>query len=53
MESAKRCRTANPFREKSQKPRILSFECAGECFWVASKALQPDVSIQRAIGWRD
>jgi hypothetical protein len=50
VESAKRCRTAKAFREESQRPGILSFECAAECFWVASKALQPDVAIQGGIG---
>jgi len=52
IESAKRCRTAKPFREKSQRPGILSFECAAECFWVASKPFQSNVSKQGGIGWR-
>jgi len=46
MENSKRCRTAKPFREKSQRLGIFSFECAAECFWVASKPFQSNVSIQ-------
>jgi hypothetical protein len=52
MENSKRCRTAKPFREKSQRLGIFSFECAAECFWAASKPFQSNVSIQGGIGWR-
>jgi hypothetical protein len=52
MESAKRCRTAKPFREKSQRFSSLSFECAAECFRVASKPFQSNVSVHGGIGWR-
>ena len=52
MESAKRCRTAKPFREKGQRISSLSFECAAERFRVASKSFQSNVSIQSGIGRR-